>query len=82
MSNTKRTQTKKGNRSWKPASLTNVMGQEKGFHYRWVSKAGNAVQKRLQEGYEVVSKALGSKASHDKRDHIEERGDRDWETHL
>lgn len=46
---------KKGNSSWKPASVTDVVGKEPGYRYRWSSKDANNLQKKEAEGWETVN---------------------------
>lgn len=46
---------KKGNSSWKPASVTDVANKEPGYRYRWSNKDPSNLQKKEAEGWETVS---------------------------
>lgn len=54
---------KKGNSAWKPASATDVINKEDGYHYRWVNKDPDVYSKRIAEGYEPVSKIQADSAT-------------------
>lgn len=47
---------KKGNTSWRPSNLGDVLDKEEGFRYRWVRKDDDNVAKKKDEGWEFVSK--------------------------
>lgn len=53
---------KKGNSSWKPASVTEVMDKEDGYRYRWSNKAGDNLAKKKAEGWETVQAGEGDSA--------------------
>ncbi len=55
MSTIKKTGFKKGNSSWKPASVTDVTGKEPGYRYRWVNKDPDNLAKKVQEGWETIN---------------------------
>lgn len=59
---------KKGNSSWKPASVLDVIGKEPGYRYRWSNKSPDNLAKKMTEGWETVS---GTQA--DKSEHISKR---------
>lgn len=46
---------KKGNSSWKPASITDVINKEPGYRYRWSNKDPDNLAKKSAEGWETVS---------------------------
>lgn len=46
---------KKGNSSWKPASVTEVVNKEDGYRYRWSNKSADNLAKKAAEGWETVS---------------------------
>tara|TARA_R110000868_G_scaffold234425_1_gene488113 strand:+ start:674 stop:1141 length:468 start_codon:yes stop_codon:yes gene_type:complete len=46
---------KKGNSSWKPASVTDVANKEDGYRYRWSYKSPDNLAKKEAEGWETVS---------------------------
>lgn len=46
---------KKGNKSWSPSNLGDVIEKEPGFRYRRVRKDDENVAKKLEEGWEFVS---------------------------
>lgn len=46
---------KKGNSSWKPSSVTDVVGKEPGYRYRWVNKDPDNMAKKEAEGWETVN---------------------------
>lgn len=52
---------KKGNTSWKPASVTDVTGKEEGYRYRWSSKDANNLAKKEAEGWETVTSLTSDK---------------------
>lgn len=50
---------KKGNSSWKPASVTEVTNKEDGYRYRWSNKTPDNLAKKQLEGWETVSAIKG-----------------------
>lgn len=46
---------KKGNASWKPASVTDTFNKEAGYRYRWVNKDPDNLAKKKAEGWEVIN---------------------------
>lgn len=54
---------KKGNTSWKPASVTDVTNKEDGYRYRWSNKNPDNLAKKEAEGWETVSKLTSDKAT-------------------
>jgi hypothetical protein len=46
---------KKGNSSWKPASVTDVIGKEDGYRYRWINKDADNLAKKKAEGWETLN---------------------------
>lgn len=46
---------KKGNKSWSPSNLGDVIDKEPGYRYRRVRKDDENVAKKLEEGWEFVS---------------------------
>lgn len=42
---------KKGNDSWRPASVTDVVGKEPGYRYRWCNKDPDNLAKKEAEGW-------------------------------
>lgn len=54
---------KKGNSSWKPASVTDVANKEDGYRYRWSGKTPDNLAKKQAEGWESVSSLGGAVAS-------------------
>lgn len=52
---------KKGKPSWKPASITDVVGKESGYRYRWCNKDADNISKKEVEGWETVSRLLSDK---------------------
>lgn len=55
---------KKGNSSWKPASLNEFYNKEDGYRYRMSRKDPNNLAKKAQEGWENVSGIHGSETKH------------------
>lgn len=47
---------KKGNSSWKPASVTEVIGLDPDFRHRWVNKDPDNLAKKQAEGWVSVDK--------------------------
>jgi len=46
---------KKGASSWKPASVTDVVGKDPDYTYRWAHKDPTNLQKKQDEGWEYVN---------------------------
>lgn len=55
---------KKGNASWKPASLNEFTNKEDGFRYRMSRKDPDNLAKKAQEGWETVSNIQSSNTEH------------------
>ena len=55
---------KKGNRSWKPANLTDTINKEPGYRYRFSRKDPNNLAKKAKEGWETVSGIESSSTKH------------------
>lgn len=62
---------KKGNSSWKPASLNEFTDKDPGYRYRMSRKDPQNLSKKSQEGWETVSGIQGSQTSHDDPKRIE-----------
>lgn len=62
---------KKGNTSWKPASLNEFSNKEDGYRYRLSRKDPVNLQKKAEEGWETVSAIQSSKTSHEDPNRIE-----------
>lgn len=45
----------KGNSSWKPAAVTEVLDKEDGYRYRWANKHADNIAKKQQEGWTFAS---------------------------
>lgn len=56
-------QKKKGNPSWKPANVVDVLNKEDGYRYRLVNKEERNLQKKKQEGWEILSGMNSGKTS-------------------
>lgn len=57
---------KTGTPSWRPASLLPAADVGKGYRARWINMADDAnVQKKLAEGWELVSNVNSPQESHD-----------------
>lgn len=54
---------KKGNSSWKPAGITDVLNKEQGYRYRFCNKDTDNLAKKYAEGWEVVSSLQADKSS-------------------
>lgn len=63
MSNVKKQPLKKGNSSWKPANITDVINKEEGFRYRWVNKDPDNMARKAAEGWETVSGLSSDKSA-------------------
>jgi hypothetical protein len=57
-------QMKKGNTSWKPASVLDVSDKDPNKRYRWVTKTPDNQAKKMAEGWEPVSGLQSDKAEH------------------
>lgn len=55
---------KKGNPTWKPASLLDVRNKQDGYNYRFVRKDADNIAKKSEEGWEMVS-SMNDKAERD-----------------
>jgi len=55
---------KKGNASWKPASLNEFSNKEPGYRYRMSRKDPDNLSKKAQEGWETVSSKDSSQTKH------------------
>lgn len=55
---------KKGNVSWKPASLNEFANKEDGYRYRMSRKDPDNLSKKAQEGWETVSDIQSSDTKH------------------
>lgn len=62
---------KKGNTSWKPASLNEFSDKEDGYRYRMSRKDPNNLSKKSQEGWETVSAIQSSSTKHQEDGRIE-----------
>lgn len=63
---------KRGNSSWKPASVTDVVNKEPGNRYRWVNKDPDNLAKKEAEGWETINGLQADKASPVGSNRIEE----------
>lgn len=50
-----RQELKKGNSSWKPASVTDVAGKDPNYRYRWCHKDPDNLASKDAEGWETVT---------------------------
>lgn len=66
---------KKGNSSWKPASVTDVTNKEPGYRYRWVSKEPSNLQKKRDEHWETVSGLTSDKVAPEESNRINDGKD-------
>lgn len=55
---------KKGNSSWKPASLNEFSNKEEGYRYRMSRKDPDNLAKKAAEGWETVSDIQSSSTKH------------------
>lgn len=55
---------KKGNSSWKPASVLDVIDKEPGYRYRWSSKSPDNLAKKQAEGWETVNGLTSDQSEH------------------
>lgn len=46
---------KKGNNSWQPAGVTDVINKEPGYRYRWVNKDSDNLAKKQAEKWELLN---------------------------
>jgi len=67
----KKSGVKKGNSSWKPASLNEFSDKEPGYTYRMVRKDQANVAKKHREGWETVSGLHDSNVKYDDPNRIE-----------
>jgi hypothetical protein len=61
---------KKGNSSWKPASVTDVTNKEEGYRYRWARKDPDNLYKKESEGWETVSGLTSDKVKPEETNRI------------
>jgi len=61
---------KKGNASWKPASVTDTFNKQPGYRYRWVNKDPDNLAKKQAEGWEVINGLQADKVSATENDLI------------
>lgn len=62
---------KKGNSSWKPASVTDVINKEAGYRYRWSEKSTDNLFKKQAEGWETVNGLQGDAVKPDQPNRID-----------
>lgn len=62
---------KKGNTSWKPASLNEFSNKEDGFRYRMSRKDSDNLSKKQQEGWETVSDLQSPDTKHENPNRID-----------
>lgn len=62
---------KKGNSSWKPASLNDFTNKEDGFRYRMSRKDPNNLAKKAQEGWENVSAISSPNTQHEETNRLD-----------
>lgn len=53
---------KKGNSSWQPASVTDVLNKEPGYRYRILNKDPDNLAKKQAEGWEILSGVASGEA--------------------
>lgn len=63
---------KKGNASWKPASLNEFRNKEDGYRYRMVNKDPVNMAKKIAEQWEPISGIQGAATSHENPNRIEQ----------
>lgn len=63
---------KKGNSSWKPASLNEFNNKEDGYRYRMSRKDPDNLAKKSQEGWETVSGIQSSTTEHQDTNRIQD----------
>jgi hypothetical protein len=64
---------KKGNRSWKPSKMLQVLGKKAGFVYRWCDSDAARLQRHQSNGWIPASKITGhSKTEHTATDKSEQ----------
>jgi hypothetical protein len=61
---------KKGNSSWRPASILDVEGKEDGYRYRWSNKSKDNLAKKAAEGWETVSAIQSSESRNTENNYI------------
>lgn len=54
---------KKGNSTWSPANVAEILGKEDGFRYRKLRKEATNLANKAQEGWEIISSINGQKAT-------------------
>lgn len=54
---------KKGNPTWSPANVAEILGKEEGYRYRKLRKDPTNLANKEQEGWEIVSGINGSKTT-------------------
>lgn len=72
MSSDKKSKVKKGNSSWMPASVTDVVGKEPGYRYRWCNKDPDNLAKKEAEGWETINGLQADKVNPTDSNKIEE----------
>lgn len=65
------TSLKKGNSSWRPASLNEFSNKEEGYRYRMSRKDANNLSKKSQEGWETVSAIQSPETNQEEPNRIE-----------
>lgn len=70
-SSSKENALKKGNSSWKPASLNEFYDKEDGYRYRMARKDPTNLAKKAQEGWETVSGIQSPQTSQEDPSRIE-----------
>lgn len=63
---------KKGNSSWKPASLNEFNNKEDGYRYRMSRKDPENLSKKAQEGWETVSAIQSPSTEHQETNRIQD----------
>ena len=63
---------KKGNRSWKPSKMLQVLGKKAGFVYRWCDKDAARLQLHQSNGWITASEISGHKTEHTATDKSEQ----------
>lgn len=71
---TRKTKTKKGRTSWKPAQLLTVRNKTPGFRYRWVTNDVDNLRKKGEEGWIKVGSTMGLKGDHERPDNTIDGG--------
>lgn len=55
---------KKGKPSWKPARKLDVRNKQEGYHYRWIARDAENIDRRMAEGYVFANKETGIHGEH------------------